>query len=370
MRIKKAKRGISLVMFVLSLVTIFGFAALALDLGSTSSVQNELQKATTTAALAGAAAFNPQLPTSANNTNMTKAAQDTFDLAKSYQPNLSAATIIGSVDVDTRSGAVRLQTRIAAPTFFIALIGINTMTVEAQGGAINYPFAYKVMNDLSPLAAATQKPTLAFGEILTGGTVNSYTIGPSKTNKTIRLVALQPIINNPGPEISVLEAGDLDGYEVMVSNNASGPWYTITKTGKSFDGTGPGPQAFPAALGYPADRMRFFGSGTFDLTGTGIENARYLAIVDDGLEDGYLESDKATYLDTVNYPTSSTADSQSATFGQGADIDQVLILQHSIAIPFDDLSKDSNGDSYIDDYNTLYGTYSAPGKMVSDNAST
>ncbi|MGD9580738.1 MAG: pilus assembly protein TadG-related protein [Vampirovibrionia bacterium] len=352
------KKGVSLVLLAFGLVTLLGFAALAIDMGNAFNVQNELQKATTTAALSGASVFNLKDSSSDNINNIQQAVTGTFDLYKASEPGLASATVVGNVQVDTKSGAVRLQTKADAQTFFIGIIGIKNLEVNARAAALNHPVPYIVMNDLFPLPKADQKKTVAFPESENpmAGSAHYYHSYPGGR---VQLVCTLPLVNSQGPEISVIETGDLDGYSVLVSSGPAGPWYNITSTGVAYNG-GPGPQPKDPP-GSSALDQRFFGSGSFDLQGTGIENARYIAILDDNLEDGYQAFDKATYVPDGTFTSVSTDEG-----GSAMEIDAVLIHQHAISIPFDDLSTDDDGDGVMDAYNKLLGTYDAPGQLLTD----
>lgn len=356
------KKGVSLVLLAFGLATLLGFAALAIDMGNAFNVQNELQKATTTAALAGAAAYNPKETSTNNINNIQKAVDGTFDLYKASEPGLGSATKVGNIQVDTKSGAVRLQTKADADTFFIGIIGIRNLEVNARAAALNHPVPYIVMNDLFPLPKADQKKTVAFAETEDPmlGVAKYYHSYPGGR---VQLVCTLPLVNGGGAEITVVEAGDLDGYVVLVSSGPAGPWYNITSTGVPYDGAvGAQPKDPPAGN---AKDVRFFGTGSFDLSGTGIENARYLAILDDDVEDGYQEFDKATYKGVGAF-TPLAADEG----GSAMEIDAVFIHQHAISIPYDDLSKDENGDGVMDAYNKLLGTFAAPGQLLLEENTT
>ena len=361
MNYKRNEKGVSLVLLAFGLATLLGFAALAIDMGNAFNVQNELQKATTTAALAGASAYNPKESSSNNINNVQKAVDGTFDLYKASEPGLASASKVGNIQVDTKAGAVRLQTKADAQTFFIGIIGIKHLEVNARAAALNHPVPFIVMNDLFPLPKADQKKTISFAETEDPmlGVSNYYHAYPGGR---VQLVCTLPMVNGGGPELTVVESGDLDGYSVLVSSGPAGPWYNITSSGVSYDGA-PGVRPKEPPSGNALD-SRFFGSGSFDFTGTGIENARYVAVLDDDVEDGYQQTDKATYQ-----PEGSFSPIAADEGGTAMEIDAVFIHQHAISIPYDDLSKDENGDGVMDAYSSLLGTYAAPGQLLLDENS-
>lgn len=358
----RKKKGVSLIMLAFGLATLLGFAALAIDLGNAFNVQNQLQKATNSAVLAGASSYNPYETSTNNINNIKKSTEESFNLSKKYEQGLANAEIVGNIQVDTDSGALRMQTKAGAHTFFIGILGIKTLEVNSRAAAMNYPVPYIIMNDLPGVAAGKKKATLSFPETKknSAASINGYGL---TAGSKIQIVATLPLVNAPGPEVTVVEMGDLDGYLVFVASKPTGPWYNITASGVSLETGGPGPAVMPPSFGKPANYMRFFGSGSFDLEGSGIENARYVGIVDDNSNDGYLETDLTTLVDSSTFTSVSE-------ISAGADIDAIAIHQHSIAITYDDLSKDNDGDGTIDAYNNVIGTYEKPGSKAKDKDAT
>lgn len=413
MRQYQKSKGISLILIAMGVITLLSFAALAVDLGSMLNIQNELEKAARTATLAGASQFNPLATEAENLTAMTNAAQNVFNLTTDHTNDISGAQIVGNVETNTQYGATAIKVKCNAPTYFIKMLGITTIEVNAEAAALYYPTAYKIMNNLNPIPTPYQKPTLAFAETrdpaVLATTAVDPTLDPSATATPdptaagapdptldptatpdptldptldptatttavastalisncyslgtagkLQLVGILPIVNGNGPEIIVDEDGDLEGYFVFVATDAAGPWYNITEKGVPLKIDDPGVQPVPLM---PLEIQRFFGSGTFDLDGTGVENARYLAIVDDGIEDGYLAADKATLLDDTSFPGASSAD---AATNPGADIDGVQILQHSMSVQYGDFLSLASSPAI---YDILIGSYDMPGKMIAD----
>lgn len=363
MKYHRDNKGVSLVLVALSLVTLLGFAAIALDLGNMLNVKNELDKAANSAVLMGASTYNQLLPVSKNKANMLGATQQTFNLAVTDTPIILTPTI-QSVNADTINGAVRMVARCNAQTYFISVLGITKLQVESSAAAINFPCAYRVASAPATIPGSSQKPTIAFAEglITPAVAVHSYNL---EAGGSIVLTCLLPAINSGvGADISVVESGDLDGYYIFVASNLSGPWYNISGTGTPIVPGGPGPQpgniaAIPTTLG-----QRFFGSGTFSLASTGIQNAKYVAIVDDGFEEGYNIAAIGTFVPEPTFIETPAA--APPNIGLGADIDAVIVHNHSILIRHDDLGKDLNGNGFIDAHDNLLGNYTQRGKFATN----
>jgi Flp pilus assembly protein TadG len=158
--------GQILVVFALSLITLLGFAGLAVDGGSTFAQQRSQQTATDLAALAGA---NDYLV----NGNTTLATDRARSVAAANGYTHGADGAIVAVAIDTSNG-IGFTVTISAPhhNAMAAVLGMPTWTVTTTGTALAgfpdtatavSPFIFSVMafqNDGTPLY---QTPT-NFGE--------------------------------------------------------------------------------------------------------------------------------------------------------------------------------------------------------------
>ncbi len=159
-RKKKQVRGGILILFSLAVVLLFGFAALAVDIGYLFVVRNQLQNAADSAALAGASYLYPLLSTGSPNWSLaqTKALENiklnkvdnatltnaTFQtgywniqgknstlLSPSVNPgqyDLAAIKVTVSKILGSNGGPVKL--------FFGPILGIQTMDVTADAIAV------------------------------------------------------------------------------------------------------------------------------------------------------------------------------------------------------------------------------------------
>ena len=380
------ENGLSLVVFALGLAALLGFAALAIDLGISNNIQNELQKITTTAALVGALEMEPDELGNIDEPAAQQAAVDAFREGCDYIPMLGNAVLVNPLTNATslndtsfiqtiaESRAVRLQTRAEVNTFFMAVIGIKSLQVNAQAAAINNP-AYPELNLPAPggsvIAADIKDPVGGTNNNIYKGVAGNeaaFILGPPDDvpvalgpGGSVELRTPAPIIDGPGPDIYVKEIGDLEGYYlyVLADDGAGGiDIINISCTGVPSENALANP--LPTAAGVymdSNDSYKFYGSGLFDLatdcsTGpsasnyTGqVRNANGIIIVDDNAEDGILSSDlsRSVFMPGEHSSTS-----------PGADIDSIAVLHHSRSIDFN--SPDTDGDGLVDPFEYLLGT--------------
>ena len=107
--------------------------------------KNELQKAVEAAALSGAANFEiTQDPLSSgqfeiNTSKVQTTIQDTFNKIVSINSFISGATF-PSITLNPTSKAVMVTSSLNVNTYFIKLLGIYYVTVQAQAAAMSAPF--------------------------------------------------------------------------------------------------------------------------------------------------------------------------------------------------------------------------------------
>lgn len=384
----KKEKGLSLVVFALGLGALLGFAALAIDLGIANNIQNELQKATTTAALVGALEMEPNELGVINQTQARQATLAAFQQAVGSIPMLNTAVLVEASTGNTSindplfvrttpsSRAVSLQARAQVPTYFMAVIGITSLQVNAQAAAISCP-AYPARNLPPPagsvIASVIKDPVGGVNanvfKAAPGSPADaSFILGPPDNvpvalgaggSVTLRMPA--PIVDGPGDDIYVRELGDLEGYYLYVGIEDGGGniiWNNVSCTGKPSENVLANAGAAAGAYHDDQGHYKFYGSGLFDLAktctsadGNGIDyagnvkNATYIYIKDDNSEDGILASDLVTPTILLGEHSSSSP---------GADIDTVAVLHHSRIVDYNAGDKDNDG--LIDAYEYLLGT--------------
>lgn len=382
----KSETGLSLVVFALGIAAILGFAALAIDLGISNNVHNELQKATNTAALAGALELEPDELGNIDETIAKQTALNAFQLAIQNQPYVSSAVLVNGssgatstsdlsfIETIPTSRAVRLHTRAQVPTYFMAVIGITSLEINARAAAMSCP-AYPSLNQPAPagslIASEIMDPVGGInGNVYkcTGGSPAdaSYILGPPDNvpvalgpGGSVTLMMPAPIVDGNGGDLYVKEIGDLEGYYIYVGTDNGGSaiqWNNISCTGTpSENAVATTGGTLAGAYADENGQYKFYGSGLFDLGATcsgpganysaNINNAIYVRIVDDNAEDGFLSND-------LTKP--SLLQAEHASTSPGADIDAIAVLHHSRLVDYN--LQDSDGDGLIDAFEFVIGT--------------
>ncbi|MEW5822085.1 MAG: TadG family pilus assembly protein [Cyanobacteriota bacterium] len=390
----KNSKGLSLVVFALGLAALLGFAALAIDLGISNNIQNELQKVTSTSALVGALEMEPDELGNIDEAAAQDATVESFINGINAIPMLNTAQLVNPstgltglpapgdasvpqfVETSRTSRAVRIQSRARVQTFFMAVIGITNLQVNAQAAAINCP-AYPELNLPPPsgsvVASDIRPPVGGVNPNMFIGTAPNqaaFMLGPPDDvsvalgpGGSVHLLMPAPIIDGPGADIYVKETGDLEGYYLYIGiDNGGGgtDWVNISCTGTptenalaNIGGTAAGAYADNT----PNQQYKFYGSGLFDLAtnctgGPGlndypgnIRNGTSIMIVDDNVEDGIISSD-------LNRLTLLLGEHSSTS--PGADVDSIAVLHHSRVIDYN--ATDDDNDGLLNPYEFIIGT--------------
>lgn len=211
----RAQRGSILILTVILITVIIGFLGIAVYLGLQSYAQSELQKATTSAAMVGAASMytsTGSAPPQKNLTNATTAANATFNAIRNSSPILSSSqgpsispgandtitvTANGKIDAGLLAFAGITQIQVSASATaravqFLIAEPARPIYILPQAGnaqsyifttAKNFPIIDRIGNDIyieqptqSPFSleacSASQCYNLAPGAISAGGNVN------------------------------------------------------------------------------------------------------------------------------------------------------------------------------------------------------
>lgn len=376
------KNASSIVYIIFFLVALLAFSAFAVDGTIVLTNRAKLQNAAEMTALSAASEFNnySSSATAADiTTQVTKTAQETFSL---LQPD-SLQTAAITVNVKTNEKRVLIIAKMVSQPFFLSFLGITGINLEAKACAQSTPLSVKAnygtninwltasaaylsdilsetsnLNDtaiLLPLgdfkSASYNNNIINFGLINSGTDNQPLSLGPGGF-VTIKLPA--PIIDKPGPDLYIKEAGALEGYFVFVGldNNPDKPYVqhdmntadSVNTEGEGISWINISCSGVPenqdsdhliGAYNVPTtgnleSQDKFYGSGSFDIgarciTGTeyDISMAKYLRIIDDNDESAFVTSDQNPniYYKAMLYGESSTAT-------PGADIDNVSVLNH------------------------------------------
>ncbi len=129
------EKGIAMIMVVIAMVVIIGFAALAVDFGNAATRKSRLQNACDAAALAGAQAL----------TDIDEAADIAENIfKKNIKSNINNAEIwvpeISFPDVGTvKNHKIRVSSNEEFETILLRILGKSKMTVSAYAAAVNGP---------------------------------------------------------------------------------------------------------------------------------------------------------------------------------------------------------------------------------------
>lgn len=376
------KRNASATLYLVIFITmILAFCAFAVDGTIIFTTRSKLQNATEATALAAASEFN--YAENATEADLEVAvidnAKNTFNALK-FGP-LKFAKI--NVDVNASKKEVKITTTCPSPTFFLGLLGVSVVNLNAESAAqsealdvtakysnINWITSSALylsdilskglnLNDTAILLPLGNFPSASYSK--TVNMVDFKLIDFDTTNQplslgpggfiTIKLPA--PIVDKPGDDLFIKEIGAIEGYMVFagIDNNPEKPyvnyqntgdglsWVNISCTGtpeiKDTDGL---IGAYSATTQLPmAAQDKFYGSGYFDVGASctdgfkGISMAKYIRIVDDNDESGFVTNSVGTLNSNKYYKAKFYGESSTPTVG--ADIDYVQVLNHVKLIP-------------------------------------
>lgn len=366
----KQKKASSTLYIIIFIVILLAFLAFAVDGTIILTYRARLQNAVEMTALAAASEFyNPNASNIEDQINAT--ASGTFNLLK--YGGLEVASIVTTIKNTSSDKRVLINGTMTAQPFFLSFLGVegiklkakacaesDELTVSAYYNGINWltvSAAYlsdilsedtnlhdtAVLYPLGNFKSASYKSGITDFGLLEDVDNHPLSLGPGGF-VTIKLPA--PIINKPGPDLYIKEAGAIEGYFVFVGldkdpNNpyvqyskpgAGITWINISCSGVS-DEQDPaniiGAYEVTTAIG---QEKKFYGSGKFDIgdacitsTSNDISMAKYLRIVDDNQESAFIKT-VGNFYKTMPYGEASTATS-------GADIDEVKVLNYIKLIP-------------------------------------
>lgn len=383
----KRKRASSTVFIIAFFVAFLAFTAFAVD-GTIIFVQRlKLQGATEAAAMAGASEFNFSTDTGVQDTRVRTSVQDTLNLMKEdslqYLNVNNPANL--TIDVDTTHKEVKVTTNYIAQPYFLAFLGVTGIRIQALACAKSEPLdvmsRYSDINwitsagvyisnivwkdttlhdtaILTPLGnflSASIDPASGWVmfQALDPGVAGPLSLGPGGFI-TIRLPA--PIIDKPGNDLYIKEAGALEGYFVFagLDNDTGepgagvGPYVNAEKTGAGISWIDISCSATPELADTSGEnrlkpysvstkglgnKTKFYGSAYYDLgnscitnTANDISMAKYIRIVDDNSESAFLTTTQGNKSNTVFYKTMLFGEASTDT--SGADIDSVRVLNH------------------------------------------
>lgn len=374
------KRASTLIYLIFLFTVILAFCALAIDATIIYTTRIKLQDATERAALAGAEGFNENFyatPTQAViEQAVSERANDAFKNFLFGDLKISNTTINRSAKYPDKK--ILVQTSVSSPTFFLSFLGVESVKLKAKACAIsenlnvksnfdstmwlnlNALYRSSVVYSLSSVADTAILGPLGRvgGSAYKSASINTepvfsliddsdnhpLSLGPGGF-LMLRLPA--PIVDKPGPDLFIKEAGDaLEGYFVFagIDVNPSNPyvnsystgdgifWKNITCSGQpEYQDNNNLIGVYSVATLFAGQQDKFYGSGYFDLghSCVNLSMVKYIKIIDDNSESAFVKrnignpapssSPPYSYYKTMLYGEASTATA-------GADIDSVTTL--------------------------------------------
>lgn len=357
MKKRSANTIITLVMFF---TVIMAFCAFAIDFTIILTQRAKLQSATESAAQAGASNFRYLSDLAPSSDEVESSARKTLSLLKDKRMH---KVEIKEIVMKPESKAVYIKSEAIVPTYFLTTLGVGFVRLEAQSAARS---EIKWMNKSQPKVLSKIDSVVYEGSVVVNpeneadtailpplgdaknasmqkalGVVNFPLVYGSSDGKplslgaggyiTFRLPVM--LVDKPGNDLYIKEIGASEGYFVFagvdvdpkdpyINKDYKGKgirWVNISCTGTP-EGYGGAFSVFVPSLGMY--QTKFYGSGYFDLGAScsdgydrDVSAAKYIRIIDDNAEDGFMNSANPVLL---------LGEASSIT--PGADIDAVGVL--------------------------------------------
>ncbi len=317
-----------------------------------------------------------------------------------------------TITLNRASRAVRVRVDADVSTYFLSALGVKTIRIRARAAAVNMPVflssrfpvptgsilngngTYFDTEIKQPLGGTTTDTARVFNQNVDFDNIYgppdglALSLGPGGYI-TLKLPAT--LVDGKGFDFAIHERGHAEGYYVYagIDKDLNDPyvdalnpgggihWVNVSCTGvplhvnkNEFIGSF---RANVLINGISRQDYRFYGSGFFDLgskctsagtviyDGTGgtagaprISNVKYLKIIDDNREDGFLIQ---PHYGLTNPPSAipMLIPGEHSTFTPGADMDAIEIFHHSRLISLTDFSTDTDSDGLIDVLERMYG---------------
>lgn len=310
------------------------------------------------------------------------------------------------------SRAIRIDASVVAKTYFLNLVGIRSIKLQSSVAAMNAPVflnASSVINGANfgfPMFRDTEIKQPVGG---TGSTSTfygkSYTL-PSITNvntsfdniigfQDAKALSLGPggyitiklpatLVDGKGFDLQIVTAGNANGYFVFAGTDANpnsqyvdaaSPggginWVNISCTGTPIGTTTNGRVgAYNQWIDLNSNSVvdagetqpKFYGSGYFDIGAScsngynaNVKSAKYLKIIDDNIEDGFILKDPKYDVNMI--ADASFFPGQNSSITPGVSIDSIAVEHHPRLIRVSDFNVDTDNDGLIDVFeNSLDG---------------
>lgn len=425
--INNRRKGISVIILIFSVLSIFTLSGLVIDMGIILNCRYELQKAVEATAIKAVSDYNAyedqaniiRYP-NANNiyvgtNNLVDNNLNAFVNSNSFLLTQAAPvkTVTFGGTIQSRySRAIRIDVSVVAKTYFLNLVGIRSIKLQASAAAMNAPVflnASSVINgvnfgvpafrdtEIKQPVGGTGSTSTFYGRSYTLPTITNVNTNFDNLNGlqdgkalslgpggyvTIRLPAT--LADGKGFELQIITAGNANGYFVFAGNDANPNsqyvdaahmggginWVNISCTGTPIGTTTNGRVGAynqwidlnsNSVVDAGETQTKFYGSGYFDMGAScsngysgNVYSAKYLKIIDDNIEDGFILKNPENDTNFAAVPAFFPGQNSSIT--PGVSIDSIAVEHHPRLIRVSDFSVDTDNDGLIDVFeNSLSG---------------
>jgi len=266
MRFRSQSSGQIIVLASIAMIAVIGFAALAVDIGYMYSTRRSMQTAADAAAIAAANALQ-----SSNSNNYQQAATDVATLNGFTNGQNGVTVTVGTPTSGPYSGNtsyVEVDVQQAVPTFFLRVLGFNTLNVGARAvsgtvsgtgciyalnpsmsgaisltGNINITSSCGIVDDSSSSSAMSVTGNATINTAYTGVAGNYSTSGNVTLTPTPKIhiaPAMDPLASIPAPTFgssyTQLATNNSGSYTVSGNNQVVTVPVAIYKNGVSING--------------------------------------------------------------------------------------------------------------------------------------
>jgi len=416
--LNKKRKGVSIILLIFSIIAIFSLCGLVIDLGIILNSRFEFQKLVETTALTavteyGAYEDNANIirypavaDISVNANNSAEKNFDAFVASNSFlllTKNITPVVTFGATIQSRYSRAIKVEATAVVRTYFLNIIGIKSIKLQASAAAMHIPVYLRtgnVLNGTSPVAPIYKDTELRApaggalsNQILNG--INNTTPAIVNVNTNLSningmpdatVVSLGPggyitiklpvaLIDGRGFDLQIFTRGNASGYFVFAGNDtdpadpyidAANPgggidWVNISCTGTPVGApTNGNVGSYVQNVAGIGNQEKFYGSGYFDVGAScsngyagNVNSAKYLKIIDDNREDGFTLRDPEN--DTSMTAIPSFFPGQNSSFTPGVSIDAIAVEHHSKLIGISDFTADTDNDGLINVFEETLG---------------
>ena len=221
------ERGQTLPLIAVMMLTLLCFLGLVIDVGNAYRVRDALQASADAAAAAGAGTLTMTYPASSANAVAAAKGYTSATGGKNLIKGVPAASVVQTVTTScvqstsavpcTTANTVTVTETASVPTYFLSLLGFNTLTMSATAQACSpcneLPLDIELVIDRTGSMADNNKMTN-----MRNGLLNGFLPGLDATNDNVGLTVLPPDVNGT---TDVCLAADNSNYD------STNPTYTV-----------------------------------------------------------------------------------------------------------------------------------------------